>query len=33
MGILVKAIQRINPRNKNAAKKWFAVQNSAGFSE
>ncbi|MEY8612760.1 HU family DNA-binding protein [Parabacteroides segnis] len=31
MGILVKAIQRINPRNKNAAKKWFAVQNSAGL--
>ncbi|WP_304250040.1 HU family DNA-binding protein [Parabacteroides gordonii] len=31
MGILVKAIQRINPRNKDAAKKWFAVQNSAGL--
>lgn len=31
MGILVKAIQRINPRNKDATKKWFAVQNSAGL--
>lgn len=31
MGILIKAIQRINPRNKSAAKKWYAVQNSAGL--
>ena len=31
MAILIRAIQRANPRDKNAPKKWYAVQNSTGL--
>ena len=31
MSILIKAIQRANPRDKNAPKKWYVVQNSTGL--
>lgn len=31
MAILIKAIQRANPRDKDAPKKWYAVQNSTGL--
>ena len=31
MAILIRAIQRANPRDKDAPKKWYAVQNSTGL--
>lgn len=31
MSILIKPVQRANPSNKTAAKKWYFVQNSTGM--
>ena len=31
IAILIRAIQRANPRDKDAPKKWYAVQNSTGL--